>query len=103
MLEADVPNALVEDADKSRLIVPLRVAGRVQGALVFSAASSVLKEGHAVQGQRLADVIAAHLELLRQNGLPAAASRAAVQIGRRWTRALPATPPLTQSRRNAPS
>jgi hypothetical protein len=101
VLEADVPNALVEDADKSRLIVPLRVAGRVQGALVFSAASSVLKESHAAEGQRLADVVAAHLELLRRNGM-ATRSRTPLQTGRKQTRALPAAPPSWQSRRNEP-
>ena len=52
---------------EARLIVPLRVAGRVHGALVMTAAPpAVLNPAHVASAQRLADVIAPHLELLRR-------------------------------------
>lgn len=52
---------------EARLIVPLRVAGRVHGALVLTAAPpAVLNPAHVGPAQRLADVIAPHLELLRR-------------------------------------
>jgi hypothetical protein len=52
---------------EARLIVPLRVAGRVQGAVLLTAAPpAVLNPAHLGPAQRLADVIAPHLELLRR-------------------------------------
>ncbi len=52
---------------EARLIVPLRVAGRVHGALVLTAEPpAVLNQAHVEPAQRLADVIAPHLELLRR-------------------------------------
>jgi hypothetical protein len=52
------------------MIVPLRVAGRVHGALIFSASSSPsLTELHVLPAQHLADIVAAHLELLRRVAL----------------------------------
>jgi hypothetical protein len=52
---------------EARLIVPLRVAGRVQGAIVFTAEPpAVLNPAHLEPAQRLADVVAPHLELLRR-------------------------------------
>ncbi|MGH7526876.1 MAG: hypothetical protein ACREMX_09250, partial [Gemmatimonadales bacterium] len=55
---------------EARLIVPLRVAGRVPGALVFTAAPpALLREIHAEPALRLADAIAPHLELLRRAAL----------------------------------
>jgi hypothetical protein len=55
---------------EARLVVPLRVAGRIHGALVFSAAPpAVLNPGHTGAAQHLADVVAPHLELLRRAAL----------------------------------
>ncbi|MFL5493883.1 MAG: hypothetical protein ACJ8DC_05800 [Gemmatimonadales bacterium] len=60
--------ALVEG--EARLIVPLRVGARVHGALVLTGAPpAVLREVHVHAAQRLADVVAPHLELLRRAAL----------------------------------
>jgi hypothetical protein len=46
------------------------VAGRVHGALIFSAAPpAALTELHVLPAQHLADIVAAHLELLRRVAL----------------------------------
>jgi hypothetical protein len=46
------------------------VAGRVHGALVLTARPpAVLREIHVPQAQQLADIVAAHLELLRRTAL----------------------------------
>ena len=67
VLHGDLPSAFAEARGESRLIVPLRVAGRIHGALVFSAAPPTsLTEAHLGPAQRLADIVAAHLELLRR-------------------------------------
>jgi hypothetical protein len=67
MLRGELPCALAQNNGENRLIVPLRVAGRVHGALVFSAkAQAALNEHHVVPAQHLADIVAAHLELLRR-------------------------------------
>jgi GAF domain-containing protein len=66
-LRGDLPCAFMQSGGESRLIVPLRVAGRVHGALIFSATlPAVLTEHHVLPAQHLADIIAAHLELLRR-------------------------------------
>lgn len=58
---------LMELGGESRLVVPLRVASRVHGALVFVASlPAALSESHVEDAQRLADIAAAHLELLRR-------------------------------------
>jgi hypothetical protein len=70
VLQGQAPNAFAEARGETRLIVPLRVAGRVHGALVFSAAPpAVLAESHLDAAQRLADIVAAHLELLRRGAM----------------------------------
>lgn len=52
------------------MIVPLRVAGRVHGAMIFSArAPNALTEQHVLIAQHLADIVAAHLELLRRTAM----------------------------------
>lgn len=67
VIQGQVPHAFAQARGESRLIVPLRVAGRVHGALVFSAAApAALAELHLDAAQRLADIVAAHLELLRR-------------------------------------
>jgi hypothetical protein len=67
VLQGELPHLFVLAQGEARLIVPLRVAGRVHGALVLTAAPpAVLNRAHVEPAQRLADVIAPHLELLRR-------------------------------------
>jgi hypothetical protein len=67
VLQGELPHLFVLAQGEARLIVPLRVAGRVQGAIVLTAAPpAVLNRAHVEPAQRLADVIAPHLELLRR-------------------------------------
>jgi hypothetical protein len=67
VLAGELPHLFALVEGEARLIVPLRVAGRVHGALVFTAAPpAVLNAAHLEPAQRLADVVAPHLELLRR-------------------------------------
>ncbi|HEV7366417.1 MAG TPA: hypothetical protein VGN76_11275 [Gemmatimonadales bacterium] len=67
VLHGELPCAMGQSNGEFKLVVPLRVAGRVHGALLFSAAPpSGLTERHVLQAQHLADIVAAHLELLRR-------------------------------------
>jgi hypothetical protein len=67
VLQGELPHFFALAQGEARLIVPLRVAGRVHGALVLTAAPpAVLNPAHVEPAQRLADVIAPHLELLRR-------------------------------------
>jgi len=67
VLQGELPHLFALAHGEARLIVPLRVAGRVHGALVLTAAPpAVLNRAHVEPAQRLADVIAPHLELLRR-------------------------------------
>jgi hypothetical protein len=67
VLQGELPHLFALAQGEARLIVPLRVAGRVHGALVLTAAPpAVLNLAHVEPAQRLADVIAPHLELLRR-------------------------------------
>lgn len=67
VLQGELPHFFALAQGEARLIVPLRVAGRVHGALVLTAAPpAVLNRAHVEPAQRLADVIAPHLELLRR-------------------------------------
>lgn len=55
---------------EARLLVPLRVQGRIHGALVLTARPpAILREAHLGPAQQLADLVAAHLELLRRTAL----------------------------------
>jgi hypothetical protein len=70
ILQGTLPCAFEQPSGETRLTVPLRVAGRIHGALTFSAvAPKVLTEYHVVPVQHLADIIAAHLELLRRGSM----------------------------------
>jgi GAF domain-containing protein len=70
VLHGELPCALGQSNGQSKMVVPLRVAGRVHGALLFSAASpAALTELHVLPAQHLADIVAAHLELLRRVAL----------------------------------
>jgi hypothetical protein len=70
VLAGRLPSAFAVVEGEARLIVPLRVGGRVHGALVLTAAApAVLREAHVHGAQQLADVVAPHLELLRRAAL----------------------------------
>jgi hypothetical protein len=70
ILQGTLPCAFEQHNGETRLMVPLRVAGRIHGALTFSAmAPKVLTEHHVVPVQHLADIVAAHLELLRRGSM----------------------------------
>jgi hypothetical protein len=69
-LRGELPCAFGQSAGESRMIVPLRVAGRVHGALIFASKSSRgLNEHHVLPAQHLADIVAAHMELLRRTSM----------------------------------
>jgi hypothetical protein len=70
VLHGEIPSSFTLVQGEARLVVPLRVAGRVHGALVFIAAPpAVLNQAHVRPAQQLADVVAPHLELLRRAAL----------------------------------
>jgi GAF domain-containing protein len=70
VLQGEIPHSFLLAEGEARLIVPLRVAGRVHGAMVLTARHpAILREVHLRPAQQLADVIAAHLELLRRTAL----------------------------------
>jgi hypothetical protein len=71
VLQGQATHSFAQARGRSRLMVPLRVAGRIHGALVFDAAlPAALAESHLESAQRLADIVAAHLELLRRAAMP---------------------------------
>jgi hypothetical protein len=70
ILQGSLPCAFEQHGGETRLAVPLRVAGRIHGALTLSASQpKVLTEHHVVPVQHLADIVAAHLELLRRTAM----------------------------------
>ncbi|MGH7497418.1 MAG: hypothetical protein ACREL3_01035 [Gemmatimonadales bacterium] len=69
VLKGELPAAFNVVDGESRLAVPLRVGGRIHGALLMNARQSALREAHLRQAQHLADVVAPHLELLRRAAL----------------------------------
>ncbi|MGH7535808.1 MAG: hypothetical protein ACREMG_09495, partial [Gemmatimonadales bacterium] len=70
VLQGQRPDAFALVEGEARLVIPLRVAGRIHGALVFTAAPpAVLREVHIPIALQLADVVAPHLELLRRAAL----------------------------------
>ena len=70
ILAGESPHSFTLADGEARLVVPLRVAGRVHGALVLSARHpAMLGEAHLAAAQQLADVVAPHLELLRRAAL----------------------------------
>ena len=69
-LRGDLPCAFEQNGVETQMIVPLRVAGRVHGALIFaSELPGSLTEHHVLTAQHLADIVAAHLELLRRGAM----------------------------------
>jgi hypothetical protein len=70
VLQGELPSSYQLVEGEARLLVPLRVAGRVHGALVLTARPpAILREIHVRPAQQLADIVAAHLELLRRTAL----------------------------------
>ena len=70
VLASESRSSFVLAQGEARLIVPLRVAGRVHGALVLTGRPpAILREVHLQPAQQLADVVACHLELLRRTAL----------------------------------
>jgi hypothetical protein len=100
VLQGEVPHVFAQAPEESRLIVPLRVQGRVRGALIFNAAApSALTESHVDSAQRLADCVAAHLELLCRAALPPVQVQNGKPAARpNGLRAHPATPPRSSAR-----
>jgi hypothetical protein len=70
VLNGGLAGAFTVADGEARLAVPLRVSGRIHGALVMSAREPAeLREAHLRPAQHLADVVAPHLELLRRSAL----------------------------------
>ena len=70
VLRGEMPHALSQTRAESRLIVPLQVAGKCHGSLVFSARSPAeLNDAHLDAAHRLSTIVAAHFELLRRSAL----------------------------------
>jgi hypothetical protein len=70
VLQGEAANSFQLIEGEARLLVPLRVAGRVHGALVLTARPpAILREVHLRPAQQLADIVASHLELLRRTAL----------------------------------
>lgn len=68
VLEGELPYALGDERGGCRLVVPLRAAGRVQGALVLLARRfRSFDEAQVPPLQRLADLVAPHLVLLTRS------------------------------------
>jgi hypothetical protein len=69
-LRGDLPCAYAQNGSETQMIVPLRVAGRIHGALIFGSESpGALTEHHVVPAQHLANIVAAHLELFRRGAM----------------------------------
>ena len=64
-MRGDLPDSVFNESNRKQIIVPLRAAGRVHGAMIFGA-SGMLDHSHLATAQQLADLVASHLELLRK-------------------------------------
>ena len=70
VLLGELPHSFQVVDGEARLLVPLRVQGRIHGALVLTARPpAILREAHLGPAQQLADLVAAHVELLRRAAL----------------------------------
>jgi hypothetical protein len=70
VLLGELPHSFQLVNGEARLLVPLRVQGRIHGAMVLTArAPAILREVHIAPAQQLADLVAAHVELLRRTAL----------------------------------
>jgi hypothetical protein len=72
VLSGGLPYAVGVASGRSRLVVPLREAGRVLGALIFTAPiTSAWGATHVEAAQSLADLAASHVDLLRRSAFRA--------------------------------
>jgi GAF domain-containing protein len=72
VLSGGLPYAVGVASGQSRLVVPMREAGRVLGALIFTAAiTSAWDARHVEAAQSLADLAASHIDLLRRSAFRA--------------------------------
>jgi GAF domain-containing protein len=72
VLSGGLPYAVGVASGLSRLVVPLREAGRVLGALIFTAPiTSAWDARHVEAAQSLADLAASHIDLLRRSAFRA--------------------------------
>jgi hypothetical protein len=70
VLRGDVPRALTDADDRTELIVPLRVAGRIVGAMLLIANQEGMFGGSDEETARqIADALAPHLELMRRDAV----------------------------------
>ncbi|HEX2250533.1 MAG TPA: hypothetical protein VHH32_09280, partial [Gemmatimonadales bacterium] len=98
VLNGDLPCAFEQEGKDGRMIVPLRVAARVQGALVFTAESAAaLTEQHVVPAQQLADLLAPHLDLWVRSAAPVKPAAAAPSR----PRSMPAYPAMPGRQRDS--
>jgi hypothetical protein len=99
VIKGEAAHVFAQAPEESRLIVPLRVQGGVRGALLFSAAApSALTELHVDSAQRLADCVAAHLELICRAALPPVQVQNPPAARPTGLRTHPATPPRSSAR-----
>lgn len=70
VLRGEVPRALTDADDRTELIVPLRVAGRIIGAMLLVAnQEGMFGGGDEETARQLADALAPHLELMRRDAV----------------------------------
>ncbi len=70
VVRGDVPNLTMRAEGRADLIVALRVAGRVIGAMVLTGGEATMfGRGDIEVAQQLADLVAPHLELLRRTAI----------------------------------
>jgi len=70
VLKGEVADVVTEGLKATELIVPLRVSGRIVGALVLAARGfGALGPGDVAPVQQLADLVAPHVELVRRAAL----------------------------------
>ncbi|HEU5169556.1 MAG TPA: GAF domain-containing protein [Gemmatimonadales bacterium] len=67
VLRSELADALMESGSHAELIVPLRVAGRIVGAIVLTGRGyGAIGRSDIAQVQQLADILAPHVELARR-------------------------------------
>jgi hypothetical protein len=83
VLKGEVADVVTEGLKATELIVPLRVSGRIVGALVLAARGfGALGPGDVAPVQQLADLVAPHVELVRRAALlPAPAMAGWKRVG----------------------
>ena len=70
VLRGERRSVLEDDRGRTRMIVPLRVAGRISGAIIFTASGEGMFGGADEDlARQIADALAPHLELLRRTAI----------------------------------